>query len=256
MTSASTSESTSSSAPVTLSPRIVNGNAGTVTIVLGSSSKWRRQLISSLLPNSAPTDPAHAHIRLDFASPDIDEKSVALDARNRNDAAAVTTIIAHAKADALVPVLREKYATELKAAAAGVAGATVLLITSDQVIVCNGEIREKPETPEMCKAYMKSYGHDGHPAECVNGIVVTNLATGARTERVVIGKQYWNPVPEPILDKVIGKGDIMHCAGGFMIDEPLLHPFVGRRDADEDVIMGMPLRALKDMIEENVNCEL
>ena len=65
-----------------------------------------------------------------------------------------------------------------------------------------------------------------------------------------IAKQYFKPVPKEIVDKLIEKGDIMYCAGGFMIDDPLIHPYLDRREGTEDSIIGMPLALLKRLIDE------
>ena len=50
-------------------------------------------------------------------------------------------------------------------------------------------------------------------------MVVTDTATGKKVEGVDIAKQYFNPVPENVVDELIHKGDIMYCAGGFMVDD-------------------------------------
>jgi len=52
----------------------------------------------------------------------------------------------------------------------------VLVITSDQVIVCNGQLREKPESEAQCREFLRSYSL--HPAEAIVGVVVTNTKTG------------------------------------------------------------------------------
>lgn len=69
-------------------------------------------------------------------------------------------LIAHAKAAALLPKI----------------ASPSILICSDQVIRCNGEVREKPENEEEARRFLKSYRE--HPAECINGVVVYNTGTG------------------------------------------------------------------------------
>ncbi|KAI9187602.1 hypothetical protein H9P43_001992 [Blastocladiella emersonii ATCC 22665] len=207
-----------------------------LVVVLGSSSKFRRGIVAHLLPTDASASP---RVTLDYAVPDIDEKAVGLAERAANDASALTAAVAHAKTDALEPVVRARYAADDR---------VVLLITSDQVIVNNGEIREKPESPEQAKAYLTSYAK--HPAEAVNGIVVTDVKTGRRVARVEIGVQHWRAIPEHVMDAVIAKGEIMHCAGGFMIDDELLQPYLAERIGDEDTIIGMPLQCTRELLEE------
>lgn len=68
-----------------------------------------------------------------------------------------------------------------------------------------------------CRRYLKSY--ENHPAITCSGIVVTNTKTGEQISGFDIAKQYFKKIPEDIIDKLVEKGDIMHCAGGFMIDD-------------------------------------
>ncbi|KAI9218548.1 inosine triphosphate pyrophosphatase-like protein [Blastocladiella britannica] len=210
-----------------------------LTIVLGSSSKFRRGLLGTLLPNN--TDINCPVVTLTFDAPDIDEAALGVEDRQAGHAEKLTTRLAHAKADALEAKWRAEHTENNDD------NAVVLLITSDQVIRYDGTIREKPESPEQCKQFLASYVT--HPAETVAAVVVTDVRTGTRLERVVIGRQAWKPVPEDVADAVIAKGDIMYCAGGFMIDEPLLYAYLGDRDGDPDTIIGMPLAATREMLE-------
>jgi septum formation protein len=82
----------------------------------------------------------------------------------------MTIMIARAKAAALLP----KVITPS------------ILICSDQVIRCNGEIREKPESEEEARAFLESYRT--HPPECVDGVVVYNTLTGMATD------SHWNMI--------------------------------------------------------------
>jgi septum formation protein len=86
----------------------------------------------------------------------------------------LTLKIANAKADALLSKVSEPS----------------ILITSDQVIVCNGVIREKPESvgtksfvsilihTDQCKEFLRSYSQ--YPAEAYSSVVMVNTKTGKR----------------------------------------------------------------------------
>ncbi len=52
-----------------------------------------------------------------------------------------------------------------------------LVITSDQVIVYAGQVREKPEDEAQCREFLRSYA--SHPAEAIVGVAVTNTKTGS-----------------------------------------------------------------------------
>jgi predicted house-cleaning NTP pyrophosphatase (Maf/HAM1 superfamily) len=58
-----------------------------------------------------------------------------------------------------------------------------ILITSDQVIVWNGQIREKPRDANECREFLRSYQHS--PAEAVDAVVVTILKTGLYVHNVL-----------------------------------------------------------------------
>ena len=122
-------------------------------LILGSSSAFRRKLWSEHFP-------AHTN---SYCAPEIDEKAI-----RHTDAETLTLLIANAKADALVVSLLAQN-PEMDA----------LLVCMDQVVCCEGSIREKPETAAEARSFLASYS-SGSAATCVNGIVVHNLRTGVR----------------------------------------------------------------------------
>lgn len=85
----------------------------------------------------------------------------------------------------------------------------------------------------------------------VTSVVVTNTATGHRVQGTDIARQHFHPIPEDVVTQLIAKGDVMYCCGGFMIDDPLLAPYLGEREGAEDSIIGMPLALLRDLIAQS-----
>lgn len=67
---------------------------------------------------------------------------------------------------------------------------------------------------------------------------------------VDVARQWFNPIPEDVIQKVLEKGDVFYCAGGFMIDEPLLEPYLGQREGTEDSIIGLPIALCKRLLAE------
>ena len=65
-----------------------------------------------------------------------------------------------------------------------------------------------------------------------------------------IAKQHFTPIPDTLVDALIAKGDILHCAGGFMIDDPLVIPFLAAREGSEDSIIGMPIALTMALLSE------
>ncbi|KAL7753397.1 hypothetical protein RI367_001172 [Sorochytrium milnesiophthora] len=182
----------------------MSATAATLPIVLGSSSKFRRRIIHEHYP----------HSDIECVSPDIDEKAIG-DRSAAADPEQLVLAVAQAKADALLGRMQRQ----------------CILITSDQVTVHNGVIREKPRDIQ------------------VTAVVVTNTRTGKQAAGVDRAKQHFHRIPEDIVQQVLDKGETMHCAGGFMIDEPMLYPYLGQREGDEDSIIGMPMKLTQQLIE-------
>ncbi|KAL6068469.1 Aminotransferase class V domain [Balamuthia mandrillaris] len=188
-------------------------------VVLGSSSVYRKAVLKEEM----------GFKEFVTMSPDIDEKSIRDD-----DPKKMVVKIANAKADALLPLLKE--------------GA--LLITSDQVVMCNGEVREKPTNAEHCKSYLRSYAQ--HPAQTICGVVVTNTSTGKRYEGVDIAVQHFKPIPEEAIQKLIDIGDVMHCCGGFVVEQ--MEEWLGALEGEIESVRGLPkaltLRLLQQALSE------
>ncbi len=133
-------------------------------------------------------------------------------------------------------------------------------MVADQVVAFRGQIREKPECEAECRMYLKSY--EDEPACTVTAVVITNTATGKQVSGVDIAKQWFLPIPDDIVSRVLSKGDIMYCSGGFMvcfvcvcalhpqIDDPDFAPYLARREGSEDSIIGMPLELTSRLLAE------
>jgi septum formation protein len=188
-------------------------SSGLLPVILGSSSKWRQKLVKEW------------GINAELMSPDIDEKAI----RDPNPATMVVKI-ARGKTAVLLPQIKQD----------------AILITSDQVIVCNGEVREKPETADRCREYLRSYRT--HPAEAYVGIVVTNTKTGKSIERVAVAKQHFMSVSEELIEELIRQGDVMTCAGGFVVEQ--MTAVAGKLEGELSTIMGLSKNTTLDMITE------
>jgi septum formation protein len=174
-------------------------------IILGSQSHGRRELLAAMGYEFAVM-PA-----------DIDERAI-----RSEDPGALTLALAHAKADALLPQIHEP----------------VLLITSDQVVVWQGKIREKPEHAEEARAFL--WGYAEGPAETVTAVVVTNTATGVRQQGVDRATVWFRRIPEEIIAQVIARGEVFAHAGGFSITDPLLEAYIERVAGTAESVIGLP----------------
>ncbi len=184
-------------------------------IILGSQSKGRRTVLEDM------------GFVFDVMSPDIDEKAIRYE-----DPHELTRALAFAKAEVLIPKIFEP----------------VLLITSDQVVVCNGRVREKPESYEEAVAFLK--GHDTFPSQTVTSVVVTNTCNGRQVFGTDIATVFFFPIPDEVIDAYIQTGDAFVQAGGFDHNHELLKPYVKRIDGEPESVTGLPKALTLDLVQK------
>jgi MAF protein len=182
-------------------------------IILGSQSHGRRELLSAM-GYAFAVMPAH-----------IDERAI-----RSEDPGALTLALAHAKADALLPHIHEP----------------ALLITSDQVVVWQGKIHEKPAHAEEARAFLRGYAEG--PAETVTAVVVTNTATGVRQQGVDRAMVWFRRIPEEVIDQVIAREEVFAHAGGFSITDPLLEAYIERVDGTVETVIGLPAALTRQLL--------
>lgn len=197
------------------------------TVVLGTSSKWRRALFTQHFPDVTHT----------VASADIDE-AAAGGSREGADPSDLTRRIARAKADALAPALQDKRA---------------LLIAMDQVVVVNGVIREKPADVAEAREYLRSYAT--HPVYTVTAVVVHDCMTGQRQSAVDHAKLKLRPLPSDVIDGLVAKGDVLHSAGGITVEDELVVPFHEDIEGELVSILGLPVTLLRRLMRDAVSNE-
>lgn len=185
-------------------------------IILGSSSKYRKAVLEK-----------NGYV-FEVMSPDIDEKAI-----RTEDLYRLPLLLARAKAEALLARVR----------------GDALVITSDQVVVCGGALHEKPSDEKEAVLFLKRYG-EGHPAETVSAVAVTNTKNGKQAEGTDIAKVHYDPIPDDVIANFIKNGDPYSKAGGFSIQSPILQPYMSRIEGTEDSIQGMPLALLERLFRE------
>lgn len=50
---------------------------------------------------------------------------------------------------------------------------------------------------------------------------------------------YFKPFPDDLADKLIEEGRVLQCAGGLMVEHPLVAPYVERVVGSMDSVMGL-----------------
>ena len=189
------------------------------TVVLGSSSQWRKQVL----------DEAGCKIA-SCVAPDIDEKAI-----RAPSAQEMSMLITRAKAEAVLMKLP---------------GKSGYAICSDQVAVCNGEVREKPESEEEARRFLKSYSEDQLPVSTVTSVVVINLSTGKRAEGSHTALVHFSQIPPEAQDTIVHGKIIYTCCGGFSVEDPAMGKYVRHIDGGVDSVMGMPLGLLESLCQQ------
>lgn len=183
--------------------------------ILGSQSKGRKQMLMEM------------GFEFEVMGAGIDEKAI-----RRTDSKELTLALAHAKADTLLKQIRQP----------------AILITSDQVVVWNGEIREKPESAEEARKFLQGYAH--FPAQTVTAVVVVNTQTGERAQGIDIATVWMTPIPEELIDKFISEGNIFSYAGGFGVQDAIKYDLIDKMEGTVDSIIGLPKKLTKQLIRQ------
>ncbi len=184
-------------------------------LILGSQSIGRKEVLTA------------AGYTFDIMVADIDEKAI----RNDNYEL-LPLLIAREKTKALLPKIQED----------------AVLITSDQVVVCNGELREKPKDAEEARTWLKSYEH--YLSRAITSVVVINTITGKYAEGVDIVDVIFDRIPDEVIDKLIAQGRILKTAGACIAEDPLLSPHIKELKGDLDSLTGLPMKLTKKFLDE------
>lgn len=185
-------------------------------IILGSQSRFRAQALRE------------AEIVVDECiSPGIDEQAI-----RDSDPEKLVLKLAKAKAEALLPRISEP----------------AILITADQVVMCNGEMREKPTSREEAISWLASYVK--WPAIAVNGLQVMNTETGKIATGIDRAEIIYKPTLLAKIEEIVDNSFAMDAAGALVKENPLMTPHELRRTGEINSFMGMPIELVKRLIEE------
>jgi septum formation protein len=199
-----------------------------VRLCLGSSSVHRRAVVQQAFG---------AAFQLSQCSPDIDEKAI-----RHDDPATLTMLIARAKMAAVM--------AKLAASAEADAERQVMpdfVVTSDQVATHGGVIREKPETEEENREFLRSYRNGS--VVTIASFVVRNVRTGIDVEGTHECETFFGDVTEAMIECVVARGVTMWCAGGFAIEDEDLHSVLLRvRNGNAASVQGVHLPLFRELL--------
>ena len=104
------------------------------------------------------------------------------------------------------------------------------LLAGDQVVWCDGKILEKPRDEAEARLFIDCYGR--LPCRTVGSAVLTDLATGRTVEGVSTADVHFTPFTDEAVNALMAEGGCLQCAGGLMIEHPLVQPFIDRIDGE------------------------
>ena len=196
--------------------------ATAVPLILGSGSSSRQSLLRE------------CGLPFEVIKPGIDEKAI------RHD---VPSDLVLALGLAKAAAIRDgPHGAELASRGA-------LIITGDQVVVAmGGRILEKPESEAEARAFIASYPDD--PPSTVGSCVVTDAASGEQWSNVDSARVHFGAIPAATVDALIAEGSVYQCAGGLMVENPLVQPHVTRMDGSLDNVMGLCVATLDRLLDE------
>ena len=157
--------------------------------------------------------------------PNIDEKSI-----RHKDPKKLVLAIARAKASALLPKIKKPS----------------ILITADQVVLCNKKILEKPKNKHEAKKFLHMYAK--YPAKTITAIVATNTTNKKQKSGVGIATIWFHPLPETVIKKLLKQECVLTCAGGFSIEGAILKKYILKIDGAKDSITGLPIKLTERLI--------
>ncbi|CAI5474789.1 unnamed protein product [Closterium sp. Yama58-4] len=184
-------------------------------IILGSSSQSRQQVLREI------------GVPFEIMKPGIDEEAI-----RSADPIELVSLLSHAKADALLAKLEAEGRTFPETA-----DVPTLLITADQVVVHEDRILEKPLSEAEAREFIRGYSRA--PARTVGAVLVTNLNSGRQAAAVDVAEVHFRPIPDAVVDQLVAEGDIFYCAGGLMVEHPLVAPLVEKMVGGIDAVMGL-----------------
>ncbi len=186
----------------------------TLPLILGSGSKYRREILDKL------------HLKYEVVKPDIDESAITSESPQQ-----LVGRLAEAKARAVEKLMAHKQA---------------VIIGSDQVAVCDGQILGKPGNAE--NAVKQLLGFVGKTVTFYTGLAVLNTATEQCEVRVEPFNVEFRHLSENEIERYVELEKPFDCAGSFKSEGLGISLFNSLKGNDPNTLIGLPAIALLDML--------
>ncbi|HET7765262.1 MAG TPA: Maf family nucleotide pyrophosphatase [Burkholderiales bacterium] len=135
---------------------------------------------------------------------------------------------------------------ELKATAVSANFPDSLVIGSDQVAVCDGEIFGKPVTRENAARQLRALS--GREALFHTAVCVHNTRTGATEARVVRCRVTFRTMDDATIERYLTREEPYDCAGSAKSEGLGIALIAKMESEDPTALIGLPLIALVDLL--------
>ncbi|EJK63038.1 hypothetical protein THAOC_16326 [Thalassiosira oceanica] len=206
-------------------------------LLLGSGSFTRKLILGEM------GIPYHKIVR------PIDEKSIG--DRSSDEPADLVLTLAKAKMDHLVAEIQGSGNCDGDLPEReGDATNEWIVLTGDQVVTHCGRILEKPESVEEAKRFVAGYAEQ--PCSTVGSCVLTHLPSGIQVSGVDTATIHFKQtIDGSLVDKLLREeAPILSCAGGLMIEHPLVREHIENIQGTEDSVMGLSKDLVLRLLDE------
>lgn len=190
-------------------------------LILGSSSKWRRQAFGKLgLP-------------FETAAPEIDEAAVFEACLEEGQPVqAIATEIALCK-------LRRLMSEH--------PGERVLIVAGDQLSEFRGEPRGKPKDAGQARAWLR--GYRGVEVVLISAVAVGCPLSGAAPYDVDTAVVAFGDLPDEAIENAIRSGEVLESCGAVVHEHPAIAPHVRFIRGTAESVAGMPLDVVTRLLK-------
>ncbi|WP_266168128.1 Maf family protein [Dyella subtropica] len=183
-------------------------------LVLGSTSRYRAELLRRLYPH------------FDQRAPGTDETALPAES----------------------PAERALRLAIAKAEAAAEGQADALIIGSDQVAELDGTMLDKPGTIERAHAQLTA--SSGHAVQFHTALCLLDTRTGERHTHVDHTRVRFRALTDSEITRYIEREQPLDCAGSFKCEGLGISLFDGIDNEDPSALIGLPLIALARLLRE------
>jgi predicted house-cleaning NTP pyrophosphatase (Maf/HAM1 superfamily) len=129
-----------------------------------------------------------------------------------------------------------------------------IILTGDQVVICNNQIYEKPTDAAEAKRFYQSYSEGS--CSTVGSVMLTDIETRCSVSAVDVTTLHFNKIPESVIDGIVNNSPprdenevIMYCCGALMSEHSILSTYISHIDGDIDAVLGLRKATVLDLLD-------